>query len=97
MLDVPTPNKLLTALNARSTGAARVTPAFCTGSFNIPTKKVSARLYKTITSELKTVGTANFATALGIGVFSNNWIFSLFSMLFTSSDIITRNPVYDKL
>ena len=38
MLELPTPNRLLTALNASSTGAARVTAAFWTGSFIIPTK-----------------------------------------------------------
>ena len=31
MLEVPTPNRLLTALKASSTGAARVTAAFWTG------------------------------------------------------------------
>ena len=44
MLELPTPNRLLTALKARSTGAASVTAAFCTGLFIIPTKYVSARL-----------------------------------------------------
>ncbi len=38
MLELPTPNKLLTALKASSTGAARVTAAFCTGLSSIPTK-----------------------------------------------------------
>ena len=37
-LELPTPNRLLTALKASSTGAARVTAAFCTGSPSIPTK-----------------------------------------------------------
>ena len=43
-LDEPTPKRLFTALKASSTGAARVTAAFCTGSLSMPTKYVSARL-----------------------------------------------------
>ena len=38
MLELPTPNRLLTALKASSTGAASVTAAFCTGLLSIPTK-----------------------------------------------------------
>ncbi len=44
MLELPTPNRLLTALKASSTGAASVTAAFWIGSFSMPTKYVSARL-----------------------------------------------------
>jgi len=44
MLELPMPNRLLTALNASRSGAASVTAAFCTGSFIMPTKNVSARL-----------------------------------------------------
>ena len=38
MLLLPTPNRLLTALNARISGAASVTAAFWTELFSIPTK-----------------------------------------------------------
>ena len=37
-LELPTPKRLFTALKASSTGDARVTAAFCTGSPSIPTK-----------------------------------------------------------
>ena len=64
---------LLIALNAKSTGAANVTAAFCTGLLIIPTKQVSARLYSTMTSELQMVGIASFATAFGITAFSDDY------------------------
>ena len=38
MLELPTPNRLFTALNASSTGAAKVTDAVWMGSLTIPTK-----------------------------------------------------------
>ena len=44
MLELPTPNRLFTALNAKSTGAASATAAFSTGLLIIPTKYVSAIL-----------------------------------------------------
>ena len=75
MLEVPTPNRLLMALKARRTGADSETAAFSTELFSIPTKYVSAMLYKTMTRELKTMGMDSFATAAGIGVFSNNIVF----------------------
>ena len=71
MLEVPTPNRLFTALKASITGYTRVTAAFCTGSLSIPTKKVSARLYTTITREDTTMGMDSSATALGMGMDSN--------------------------
>ena len=74
-LDEPTPKRLFTALKASITGAARVTAAFWTESFSRLTKKVSARLYITVTSELITVGTASEATALPSGADSNRYVF----------------------
>ena len=65
------PNRLLMALKASSSGAASATPALWTGSLSIPTNKVSARLYSTITSELRMVGTDKVITALGTGRSSN--------------------------
>ena len=38
MLELPTPNRLLTALKAKSTGAAKATAAFSTGFPSMPTK-----------------------------------------------------------
>ena len=38
MLELPTPNRLFTALKANSRGAAKVTAAFWTALFSIPTK-----------------------------------------------------------
>ncbi|MFW5556007.1 MAG: hypothetical protein ACOCN3_13745 [Roseburia inulinivorans] len=49
-------NSLITALNARSAGAANATAAFWILSFIIPTNKVSARLYSTVTSAPIIVG-----------------------------------------
>ena len=77
MLELPTPKRLLTALKANRTGAARVTAAFSMGSLSIPTKKVSARLYSTMTRELITVGMARVAMALGMGVDSKSRVLSL--------------------
>ena len=44
MLELPTPNKLFTALKARRTGEARVTAAFWMELFRRLTKYVSAIL-----------------------------------------------------
>lgn len=68
-------NSLITALNARSAGAANATAAFWILSFIIPTNKVSARLYSTITSAPMIVGIIIVRTACGIGVSSNNFLF----------------------
>ena len=38
MLELPTPNRLFTALKASSSGAAKVTAAFSTALLSIPTK-----------------------------------------------------------
>ena len=58
-LEEPTPKRLFTALKASSTGAASVTAEFWMGSLSMPTKYVSARLYSTMTRELRMVGTAS--------------------------------------
>ena len=50
---------MFTALKASSTGAASVTAEFWMGSLSMPTKYVSARLYSTMTRELRMVGTAS--------------------------------------
>ena len=70
MLEEPTPKRLFTALNANITGATSVTAEFSKALFSILTKKVSARLYATITSELNTPGIARLITALGMGACS---------------------------
>ena len=82
MLEQPVPKRLLTALNASSTGAMSVTAAFWIGSFSRPTNHVSARLYSSVTRMDATVGTASVSTAFGTGIVSNRAVLSVWLVRF---------------